>query len=1259
MIVNALKIALEELKSAQTVKEQVTQEFRGRHFSDADINNMHVEMETSYNHLQELLDKHHEDPRALNEALRYFLRIRWGLIRRSSLAYCECPSTMNQICELLAIAIAQPGESIAKILMPTLTVEHYGFDGETLISLTERDDGLGLDFNKFIISHDGKAVIPIKDWFDNQNVHANEPNLDHLYLINPQGSHQFLSEDDYMAQKRAEDPDYATYTRSFKPVPLSAGDLQSLKYAAMPASEAYIKAIEERKKAFGNGMFKALKKLCQDCFDNGVSSHKKDENGEATESHPHPDVYPLIREFLSNAWNPLSAEEKKTMASMRSGRNTYTLGDYLLVLRAGAQDYLTPQEEYRRRDNNLHTCVEVNAHAITRILNAYAPPINRHINAVNRILQTISESPKHISNASRYAGGEKKLSLKLAAYKDCLNKQPINQDMARLIIYYAADCRETLIQNPDKNFILQWAVRNADLNCAQALLQTGIDIATVLYTNGSTILHFAGQHGWNEVIDFCLEKGVDVNSGNTDGWAALHFAARDGKENTVRHLLAKGANLNAVTGDTKKTVFELALLSGHFDIVKLLIEKGAKIELKHCMELINNHRPNQVKELLEELIKTGIDLSQRLNNDGDTLLHYACKNGFGSMVTLLMEKGMKIDAVNASGLTPLSLAVSFHHPEVLKLILSRGTPDVYAAWRKELCMAGSRENVDVATYLINEGKAAIGSFNVYAQDNIPVLVYVSAQTKRLAPLMTEHPMDINAKDSAGWTALHYAAAYSEIRLGESVKTLLDKGASINAQNSEGNTPLHLAAANRHAWSDLEQLLYKKYKANFNLINHAGQTALDIAVNAKNPHNVRLLVKAGGPESKIYENGKTLLEIAAINGWVEVIDAMLYWHRNVTNINAKNTNGQTALHLAAANNHPRVMRLLLKNGANMDEKDNNGLTALHLAASEGHKLAAGFLLREGKVKIDAQDNNGWTPLQLAVSKNDLEMTEFLISMSVKISKKSMINLQDNQGKSALHLAAEHGYEDIVNCLIEINADLNLINKAGRSALNVAAQNGRTNVVEILIKAGAALRESSNANDKLLLPLLHTAINYGWNTVLAALLQRDDLNINAVCQGGWTALHRAVRLGQHDTVKSLIELGADFDLPKEDGWTALHLAIANGRVTIVELLLNNGANFNPKTSAGETALSMAVQAGHQNIIVKLIKAGVDTTIETYGPNNLYLINYANTQNWHDVVSALSTQKQDYTYKRGFWYLEDGDDDEWHFGQEETQKRKLSFD
>jgi hypothetical protein len=119
-----------------------------------------------------------------------------------------------------------------------------------------------------------------------------------------------------------------------------------------------------------------------------------------------------------------------------------------------------------------------------------------------------------------------------------------------------------------------------------------------------------------------------------------------------------------------------------------------------------------------------------------------------------------------------------------------------------------------------------------------------------------------------------------------------------------------------------------------------------------------------------------------------------------------------------------------------------------------------------------------------------------------------------GSTALFLAAEDGFDEIVGLLVNAGADVNATGNQGATPLLVASRYGRVKAVETLIAAGA--------------------------------------NVNASTATGWTALHHASKGGHKAVVELLIANGADRDRVTGDGWTARRLAKRAHHSGLLELL-----------------------------------------------------------------------------------------------------------
>jgi ankyrin repeat protein len=84
------------------------------------------------------------------------------------------------------------------------------------------------------------------------------------------------------------------------------------------------------------------------------------------------------------------------------------------------------------------------------------------------------------------------------------------------------------------------------------------------------------------------------------------------------------------------------------------------------------------------------------------------------------------------------------------------------------------------------------------------------------------------------------------------------------------------------------------------------------------------------------------------------------------------------------------------------------------------------------------------------------------------------------------------------------------------------------------------------------------------------------VHILCQGNWTPLHIAVSRRNIETVKHLLEAGANLELQTKEGWTALHIAVqldGNAGMSITQLLVEHGGNINAITKVITLSTSIA--------------------------------------------------------------------------------------
>ena len=174
------------------------------------------------------------------------------------------------------------------------------------------------------------------------------------------------------------------------------------------------------------------------------------------------------------------------------------------------------------------------------------------------------------------------------------------------------------------------------------------------------------------------------------------------------------------------------------------------------------------------------------------------------------------------------------------------------------------------------------------------------------------------------------------------------------------------------------------------------------------------------------------------------------------------------------------------------------TPLSLATFWNNYMALRLLLKHG-ADVNVQDSTGFTSLHYSVKKGDENLVRLLLKNNADV------DIQDNYGYTSLHLSVEKGAENLVRMLVEHNADVNIQDRRGYTPLHLLACYSNihnSKIVDLLVKQG---------------------------------LQ----NINICDAKGLTPLHLAVRCGNAQAVKKLIELGADVSVIKANKNDAVEL------------------------------------------------------------------------------------------------------------------------
>lgn len=321
------------------------------------------------------------------------------------------------------------------------------------------------------------------------------------------------------------------------------------------------------------------------------------------------------------------------------------------------------------------------------------------------------------------------------------------------------------------------------------------------------------------------------------------------------------------------------------------------------------------------------------------------------------------------------------------------------------------------------------------------------------------------------------------------------------------------------------------------------------------------------------------------------------YRYLSQHSARVAGGTTALMLAAEQNFPAAVSLLLKYEAGLCNDD--GDTALLLACKKDYQEVVKLL---APVEGHIRDAAGLGAIHVCKKYKAVNSLRSLLDLPVEQQYGVLISDDTPRKKhrayrnTTLHAAV---LVDDVRA-IEQNIELSgIFSSKGRTALSLAAENGCCALtVSMLAERECGLMSQvliykDDANNDLLRPLSYKQTKNGrLNTPINPSLLTQFLEQNKAkrCQDRWTALMFAAYYGNVDVVRLLVSRESKVQSPHYKH-TALMLATMAGHLSCVELLIPDETGI--KDRDGETALMLAVSQGNMRIVSLLAKHEVGLT------------------------------------------------------------------
>lgn len=408
------------------------------------------------------------------------------------------------------------------------------------------------------------------------------------------------------------------------------------------------------------------------------------------------------------------------------------------------------------------------------------------------------------------------------------------------------------------------------------------------------------------------------------GNSGINKAIENGDLEAVKAWLEKDPTALKMFDEEGYTLVHRAAQAGQKEILALLIEKGAAMEVK--------------------------------TRDGNGLrpLHLAADRGNKACVELLIRKGVNVNAAdrvfvgspNFYRWTPLCFAVRKGHEDVVKVLIAGGAevnPTVPVT-HTPLVLAVIKGNLPLARLLTKKGAAV----DVKGSRGLtPLFWAVYRGDLDMVKCLVEKGAEVNQRVYRELTPLHYAVYWDKGRPGI-VRFLIENGAEVDAKSEEGNTPLYYAAS--YGFDESIKVLLEK-GASLHAVNMYEETPLYRAAFRGRRKTVRLLLS---------------LQTAAAKGDLAAVASLLKKYPQM--INSQDDEGKTPLHHAADNNQVKAAELLIANGADVYARSRKKRVDLL------HGVVAKLLVpRVGRVKYVKDEKN---PLDLALKKGYTQMAQLM-------------------------------------------------------------------------------------------------------------------------------------------------------------------------------------------------------------------------------------------------------------------------------------------
>lgn len=491
-----------------------------------------------------------------------------------------------------------------------------------------------------------------------------------------------------------------------------------------------------------------------------------------------------------------------------------------------------------------------------------------------------------------------------------------NVEMVKLLLSKGAivDARDQ-----GGNTALLSAAEMGHLEAAKVLIAAGANV-NAKDREGSTPLSWAAISEMGQpdapLLKFLLDHGADPNAGPEP---PLYWAAKNGGSRAVQLLLDKGANPNAA--GVGGTALLAVLQEGNSQRAQMMLYGFGGTMSEAQRNTVRQASERSDTEIVRALIAHGVDVTTGPNR---AALILAALGGNVIIVQQLLDKGAPLNITDIEapvadspgdpspqGMRPLMAAASNGHPEVVSLLLSKGS-DANAKDRAgrtalmRVALAGRSQVVrmlpqmrEAVLHRADEGSDKPISRAVSAKEKADWLKWAESGDTAVIQSLLAQNADVNARDAKGQTALMHAAANSTPAV---VQALLQAKAEINAQDATGETALMHVVENGRRQHAPELFSYE--------LQNSASITQRMAGHFKGPEAASAQKTAASAKAA-FDRQKSAILQEATQADLAMLKMLV---ASGANLNTHDKKGRTALFIAAQKHFAALVTFLQKAGA---------------------------------------------------------------------------------------------------------------------------------------------------------------------------------------------------------------------------------------------------------------------------------------------------------------------------------------------------------